>query len=123
MESRAPAAESRRTPEGIPDIDRVAVGEPYRLARIHSPEPAMSLPRTVADVLKNHVTLSAECIDRMYLNVYVPRLQTPEAVAHFFRFHRGWRFASSALMDPITKRFVANLEAYAREHQIPVIAF
>ena len=83
----------------------------------------MSLPRTVADVLKNHVTLSVESIDRMYLNVYVPRLQTPEGVAAFFRFHRGWRFASSALMDPITKRFVAKLEAYAQEHQIPVITF
>ncbi len=55
--------------------------------------------------------------------VYVPRLPTPEAVAHFFRFHRGWRFASSALMDPITKRFVAQLEACAHAHQIPVIAF
>ena len=83
----------------------------------------MSLPRTVADVLKNHVTFTVESIDRMYLNVYVPRLQTPEGVAAFFRFHRGWRFASSALMDPITKRFVAKLEAYAREHQIPLLTF
>ena len=35
----------------------------------------MSLPRTVADVLNEHVTLEVECIDRMYLNVYQPRLQ------------------------------------------------
>ena len=35
----------------------------------------MSLPRTVADVLSQHVTLEVESIDRMYLNVYQPRLQ------------------------------------------------
>ena len=29
---------------------------------------------TVADVLSDHVTFEVECIDRMYLNVWVPRL-------------------------------------------------
>jgi hypothetical protein len=33
-------------------------------------EPAMSLARSVAEVLDQHVTLELECIDRMYLNVY-----------------------------------------------------
>ena len=36
----------------------------------------MTLPRTVADVLSDHVVFEVECIDRMYLNVYVPTLQT-----------------------------------------------
>jgi hypothetical protein len=40
----------------------------------------MTLPRTVADVLAGHVTLEVECIDRMYLNVYIPKLQFPEGV-------------------------------------------
>jgi hypothetical protein len=35
----------------------------------------MSLPRTVAEILREHVTLDVECIDRMYLNAYVPQLQ------------------------------------------------
>ena len=35
----------------------------------------MSVPRTVAAVLRDHVTLTVEGIDRMYLNVYVPQLQ------------------------------------------------
>jgi hypothetical protein len=39
------------------------------------PEPKMSLPQTVAEVLREHVTLEVEGIDRMYLNVYVPALQ------------------------------------------------
>lgn len=44
-------------------------------------------------------------------------------MASFFRFHRGHQFASSALMDPIRKTFVAALEAFARREQVPVIQF
>lgn len=35
----------------------------------------MTVARTVADVLTQHVTFEIECIDRMYLNVYQPKLQ------------------------------------------------
>lgn len=35
----------------------------------------MNLPRSVADVLADHVTLEVESIDRMYLNLYQPRLR------------------------------------------------
>jgi hypothetical protein len=83
----------------------------------------MSVPRSVAEVLKEHVTLEVEGIDRMYLNVYIPQLQREQGVASFFRFHRGHQFASSALMDPISKAFVAGLEQYARGEQVPVIQF
>src|ERR1043165_1396031 len=64
----------------------------------------MSIPRSVADVVRQHVTLEVECIDRMYLNVYVPALQRAGGVATFLRFHLGHQFASSVLMDPISKR-------------------
>jgi hypothetical protein len=46
----------------------------------------MSVPRSVADVLADHVTLEVEGIDRMYLNVYVGPLQREGGVASFFRF-------------------------------------
>ena len=36
----------------------------------------MNVAQTVAEVLRGHVTLEYECIDRMYLNVYVPQLQS-----------------------------------------------
>src|SRR3982750_3382925 len=83
----------------------------------------MSVPRRVAEVLSEHVTLEVEGIDRMYLNVYVPGLQREQGVAGFFRFHRGHQFVSSALMDPISKSFVAALEGYARQEKIPIIQF
>ncbi|MEO3859832.1 hypothetical protein [Acrocarpospora sp. B8E8] len=40
----------------------------------------MTLPRTVADVLTEHVVLEIESIDRMFLNVYQPLLQHPRAL-------------------------------------------
>ena len=47
----------------------------------------MSISRTVTEVLREHVTLEVEGIDRMYLNVYVPALQRAGGVASCFRFH------------------------------------
>lgn len=82
----------------------------------------MSVHR-VSDLLKEHVTLELEGIDRMYLNAYVSGLQTPEGVAWFFRSHRGKTFASSALMDPISKAFVGGIEAFIRSEQVPLITF
>src|SRR5262245_2606801 len=83
----------------------------------------MTLPRSAADVLKDHVTLEVDGIDRLYLNVYQPRLQTDRGVAAFFRFHRGESFASSALMDPISKSFIAEVERFVEREQVPLITF
>src|SRR3972149_4964328 len=83
----------------------------------------MTLPRSVAEILREHVTLELECIDRMYLNVYVPALQSENGVAAFFKFHRGHPFASSALMNPISKAFVAGIDEFASRHDVPGFAF
>src|SRR6266853_2080219 len=83
----------------------------------------MSISRTVTEVLRKHVTLEVEGIDRMYLNVYVPALQRAGGVASFFRFHLGHRFASSALMDPITKAFITQMEQFAKQEKVPIVPF
>jgi hypothetical protein len=83
----------------------------------------MSLPRTVADVIRQHVTLEVEGIDRMYLNVYQPTLQTDRGVAAFFRFHRGHTFASSVLMEPISAAFLRHVETFVAQHGIPFFTF
>ena len=83
----------------------------------------MTLPRTVADVLTDHVLLEVECIDRLYLNVYQPRLQYPAGAAAFFVGHRGARFASSALMDPVSKGFVASIHRFAHDRGLALVDF
>jgi len=69
----------------------------------------MTLPRSAADVLAGHVLFEIEAIDRMYLNLYQPRLQHGAGIAAFFVGHRGHRFASSALMAPMTAAFTASI--------------
>ena len=83
----------------------------------------MSLPRSVADVLRQHVTLEVEGIDRMYLNVYQPKLQSAKQAACFFRFHRGQPVASSALMGVMTNDFLRRVDAFVEQQQIPVVSF
>lgn len=83
----------------------------------------MSGPRSVAEILRDHVTLAGECIDRMDLTVDVPRLQTEGGVAYFFRAHRGHPFASSALMAPISQAFIRGLEAFAAREGVPLLTF
>jgi hypothetical protein len=83
----------------------------------------MTVARSVADVLDDHVTLEVECIDRMFLNVYQPRLQHVNGVVAFFRGHRGAEFASSALMDPISKSFVAGIHRFCRDQRVPLVDF
>ena len=57
----------------------------------------------------------------MHVNAYVPGLQHESGVAAFFRRHRGHPFASSVLMDPISKAFVAAIHAFAHEHGVPLL--
>lgn len=83
----------------------------------------MSLPQSVSEVLRHHVTLEVEGIDRMYLNAIVPILQTERGISWFFREHRGWAFASSALMAPMTRAFVEAVEDYARSEKLDLITF
>jgi hypothetical protein len=39
----------------------------------------MKLSKSVAELQREHVVLELECIDRMYLNAYVPQLATEGA--------------------------------------------
>lgn len=83
----------------------------------------MTIARSVGEVLADHVTLEVESIDRLYLNLYIPILQSERGVAFFWRHHRGHQFASSALMAPMSKAFVANIERFAREECIDLVHF
>ena len=81
------------------------------------------IAQSVADILGRHVTLAVEGIDRMYLNVYVPRLQSERGVVGFFREHRGQPLPSAALMSPMSRDFVAKLERFVAQHDIPLVQF
>jgi hypothetical protein len=83
----------------------------------------MTLPRTVADVLSEHVVFEVECIDRMYLNVYVPGLQYPAGLVAYVHRQLGLPIASTAPLARITEAFGAAVHRFAREQQVPWVDF
>ena len=63
-------------------------------------------------------TLELEYNDRLSLNVSVPLLHSPAGMLYFFRQARDHPAPSSALMTPMTRRFVEKLERYAQRERV-----
>ncbi len=83
----------------------------------------MNIPQTVTAVLGEHVTLECESIDRMYLNAYVPQLQSVGGVVGYLHAHKGQRFASTAAVAPMTQAFVTAIDRFAAQHGLDVVQF
>jgi DNA-binding MarR family transcriptional regulator len=81
----------------------------------------MSLPKSVADVIAEHVVFETESIDRMYLNVYQPSLQIEPGAAVFFRRHRGEAFATAYVMAKMTRAFVSDIERFVEQQHVPLV--
>ena len=77
---------------------------------------------TVNDVLAGHVTLDVECLDRIYLNGYVPNLQVGGQVVQFLA-KRGFPIPSPALIGKIGDRFRESVRTFASSNHIPVVKF
>jgi len=88
-----------------------------------SAEPKTKLPQSAAEVLTKHVTLEVECIDRMYLNAIVPRLQITEGAVAYIRHQKKAQVASTNAVEPMTRAFVQSIERFAEENKIPVVQF
>jgi hypothetical protein len=83
----------------------------------------MTLPRTVADVLADHVVFEIECIDRMYCNVYVPQLQHSGGLIGYIQRQLGLPIASTAPLGKVTDAFSAAMRRFAREQRVPWVDF
>ena len=130
-EGLVPTAGVERTPAAAPLRREAAVSSRIEATvavvwPVGSPSTgvrAMNVARTAAEVLAEHATLELECVDRMYLNAYVPILQTCGGAAWFFRKVRGKPVPSSALMAPMTRDFVAGIERFAEGAGVEVVKF
>ena len=83
----------------------------------------MTLPRTVADVLAEHVSFEVECIDRMYLNVYVPQLQYATGLVSYIHRQLGKPVASTAALAPVSEAFTRSVRSFAASCGIPWVDF
>jgi hypothetical protein len=77
----------------------------------------------IASILQDEVSLSIRCLDRLYVNGYVPTLQTPGQLCWFLRDHLGNPIPSPALFPPLHDRFTGAVAAFARREGVPVVPF
>jgi len=83
----------------------------------------MKRPVTVNDLLDGHVGLDVECLDRIYLNAYVPNLQVSGQVATFLTRHLGYPVPSPAIFEKIGTRFRDDVRRFAAARGVPVVRF
>ena len=73
----------------------------------------------INDVLDGHVGLDLDCVDRLYLNAYVPNLQVGGQVVTFLTAHLGFPIPSPALLEKIGNRFRRDVKAFAGRARDP----
>ena len=79
--------------------------------------------KNVAEILHDHVTFELEAIDRMYLNAYVPSLQTGGGVVYFLKTQLGVRVPSTAMVAPMSERFVDAIKRFVEREGIDLVTF
>ena len=76
-----------------------------------------------ATLLADHVTLTCRSVDRVFLQGYVPKLQSVGLVCRFLRWQRGFPIPSSAAFGKIGDAYVASVHRFAKTNGIPVVHF
>jgi hypothetical protein len=83
----------------------------------------MAASLTVNELLDGHVALDVECLDRVYLNGYVPSLQVAGQVASFMTAHLGYPVPSPAIMEKMGTAFRRAVRGFADTNHIPIVRF
>ena len=79
--------------------------------------------KSVAEILDDHVTFELEAIDRMYLNAYVPALQTGGGFVYFVKNQLGAIVPSTHVVAPLSERFVAAIEQFVKTEEVDLVTF
>jgi len=76
-----------------------------------------------ATLLRDHVSLKCRCIDRIFLQAYVPKLQSVGWICRFLRWQRQFTIPSSAAFGKIGEAYVKAIHEFAKSHNIPMVKF
>ena len=76
-----------------------------------------------ATLLRDHVTLTCRSVDRIFLQAYVPKLQSVGGVCQFLYWQKGFGIPSSAAFGKIGDAYVAEVHRWAKANGIPVRRF
>ena len=77
----------------------------------------------VHDLIQRHTLLSITCLDRLYINGYVPTLQTSGQLCYFLKQHLGNPVPSPALLGQRHERFVREVKDFAERAGGPLVHF
>src|SRR3989442_7859307 len=80
--------------------------------------PGGAIMPNVAEIIKDHVTLEVRCLDRLYLNAYIPRLQSSGGVIDFLVRACGQKIASPAIFGHLTDAFKTRLRRGGHGHSV-----
>ena len=72
-----------------------------------------------ADILDGHVSVDLQCLDRVYLNGYVPNLQVGGQVVRFLA-SRGFPIPSPVVVGRIGDQFRRSVRSFVDANQIRV---
>lgn len=73
-----------------------------------------------ATLLRDHVTLACRSVDRIFLQAYVPKLQSVGGVCQFLYWQRGFGISSSAAFGKIGDAYVAEVYRWVKANAIPM---
>ena len=76
-----------------------------------------------ATLLRDHVALKCRSVDRIFLQAYVPKLQSVGWVCRFLRWVRGFKIPSSAAFGKIGDAYVKAIHRFAEDNDIPLVHF
>ncbi len=77
---------------------------------------------TISSLLADHVSLQVRSVDRLFLQGYVPRLQSEGLVVRFL-LDRGFPIPSPAVLGKIGRGYVDEVNAFIATNQIPTVHF
>jgi len=83
----------------------------------------MNITHRLAQLQQEHVVLELECIDRMYLNAYVPKLTSEGGIAAFCRGYLGHRFASTKQAVAMTDAFIKSIRDFIEREGVELVHF
>ncbi len=75
---------------------------------------------TIAEVLRDRISLDVECVDRVLLNGYVKHLQMPGGVVNFIREQKSWPIPPPAMLGKMSEGFRAAVEQFAAAHGLEI---
>ena len=74
-------------------------------------------------LFRDHVALKCRSIDRIFLQAYVPKLQSVGLVCKFLRWQKGYPIPSSAAIGKIGDKYRKAVERFAEGNGTPIVHF